>query len=152
MTNGTLQDRRLCSCRFRRSPCIATLRMCDFYTGDPVQVWKDSRSQPVIRYLGRVYTVIRFLFGAWPIATILLLWPVPPKTTEQWAGASLAAAGLVSLAPMASVYPHYAAAFAPALVLRLFQSLATSWGAWLGWTGRGGVARGWIGRALLSPR
>jgi hypothetical protein len=71
------------------------------------------------------------LFGAWPIALIVLLWPSIPKTSEQWAGAALSAAGFVSLIPLVGVYPHYAAAFAPAFFLRFLQGLARL-GSWCG--------------------
>jgi hypothetical protein len=49
-------------------------------------------------------------------------------------GAFLAAAGLASVAPLAAVFPHYAAAFAGVFYLRFLQSLTrlTSWPARLG--------------------
>ncbi len=109
--------------------------MRDFYTGAALDIWKESRAQPVVQLLGRMYIVINFLFGAWPIAVIALLWPFALKTTEQRAGAIFAAAGFASLIPLVGVYPHYAAAFAPAFLLRFFQGIAQL-GSWRGWWGR----------------
>ena len=124
--------------------------MRDFYTGAAVDIWKESRAQPVVQFLGRAYIVINFLFGAWPIAVIALLWPFVPTTREQRAGMAFAAAGFVSLAPLAGVYPHYAAAFAPAFLLRFLQSLDRL-GSWRGWWGRA-AAGAVIAMFVLSGR
>ena len=98
--------------------------MRDFYTGAGVEVWKEARSQPIIQLLGRLYIVIGFLFGAWPVALLLLLWPFALQTREERMAAAIASAGVVSLIPLAGIYPHYAAAFAPAFLLRFVQSLS----------------------------
>jgi hypothetical protein len=124
--------------------------MREFYTGAAVDIWKESRAQPVVQFVGRVYIVINFLFGAWPIAVIALLWPFALETAEQQAGAIFTAAGFASLMPLVGVYPHYAAAFAPAFLLRFFQGVARL-GSWRGWLGRAAAGAVFV-LFLLSGR
>jgi hypothetical protein len=103
--------------------------MRDFYTGWSVETWKESRGQPLIQLLGRAYTLISFFFGSWPVTVLLLLWPFALKTTQERAGAAFTLAGFASIAPLAGVFPHYAAAFAGVFYLRYMQSLSrvASW-------------------------
>lgn len=127
-------------------PVYRHAMMREFYTGAAVQIWKDARSEPLVQLLGRASVVGTFLFGAWPAAVLLLLWPYALKTTEERAGAVFSAAGLASIAPLVGVYPHYAAAFAPVFLLRFLQGLSrlSSWRPalnykWLGQAAAGAV-------------
>jgi hypothetical protein len=108
--------------------------MRDFYTGWSVETWRESREQPLIQLLGRAYILIGFFFGSWPVTVLLLLSPlafktVAPETMGERAGVVFTAAGFASIAPLAGVFPHYAAAFAGIFYLRYMQSLArvASW-------------------------
>jgi hypothetical protein len=120
-------------------PVYRHAAMRDFYTGWSVEIWKESRADPLVQFLGREYTLIGFFFGAWPVMVPLLLWPFALKTTAERAGAVLTAAGFASVAPLVGVFPHYAAAFAGVFYLRSVQSLSRLW-AW----------RGPIGPALVA--
>jgi hypothetical protein len=100
----------------------ATMR--DFYTGWSVETWNASRVEPLVQLLGREYTLIGFFFGVWPVMLPLLLWPFALKSTAERAGAVLMGAGFASVAPLAGVFPHYAAAFAGVFYLRSVQSLS----------------------------
>ncbi len=103
--------------------------MRDFYTGWPVEIWRESRTHPVVQFFGREYTLVSFFFGSWLVMVPLLLWPFAMKTTAERAGAALTAAGVASVAPLVGVFPHYAAAFAGVFYLRSVQSLSRL-GAW----------------------
>jgi hypothetical protein len=98
--------------------------MRDFWAGWDVDLWKDSHTQLIAQFLAKAYSVSDFFFGFWPIAIPLLLSPFPLKSTEERVCAILLAICLISLSPLVSVLPHYAASFSGVFYLRFLQSLA----------------------------
>ena len=107
--------------------------MRDFYTGWPVQLWKDSRREPLVQFLGRIYTILGFFFGAWPLAVLLFFWRGPRAVSRI--SLTLLAAAVLSLAPLSGVAPHYAAAFAGAFYLPFLEGLS-GLASWRGSTGK----------------
>ncbi len=108
----------------RREPVYRHAIMRDFWAGWNVDLWRDAHTTPVAQFLAKAYMQSDFFFGFWPIAVPLLLSPFGLKTTEERVCAGLLAVCLVSLAPLISVLPHYAAAFSGVFYLRFLQSLA----------------------------
>ncbi len=96
--------------------------MRDFYTGWDVKLWKGSHAEPVVQWLARIYIVVSFFFGAWPLMIPLLLWP----TANAMSRVSLALMGaaILSITPLIGVLPHYAAGFAGVFYVRFLDGLA----------------------------
>jgi hypothetical protein len=122
----------------RTEPLYRHAVMRDFWASWNVGQWRDARAEPFAGTLAKLSILNDFFFGSWVVMIPLLLWPYALRTTEARLTAVLLGVLVLMLLPVIAVLPHYGAAFAGVLSLRVLQSLSrlSAWrpgGKTVGW-------------------
>jgi hypothetical protein len=130
----------------RREPVYHHPVMRQFWTKWNVAQWTDAHEQAGVMFLVKLNVLDTFFLPFWVLMIPVLLCPYYLTTTEERLTVLLLLVALLMIAPLIASPPHYVAAFAGVVYLRLLHSLARIWS----WRPRGKPLGRGVVTALLA--